>query len=159
MNCSLPGSFVHGIFQARILEWVAISFSRGSPWARDRTQIFRTAGRLFTIWAIREAQGALPYIALFFLIGLLLSNSLNNYLLCCSFSKSCLTLFNHMDCSMPGFPALHYLLEFPQTYVHWVSDTIWPSCSLSSLSPPASVFPSVRVFSNESALCIRWPKY
>ena len=56
MDCSLPGSSIHGIFQARILEWVAISFSRSSSWPRDRTQVSHTAGRLFTIWATREAQ-------------------------------------------------------------------------------------------------------
>ena len=56
MIYSLPGSFVHGIFQARILEWVAISSSRGSSRLRDRTQISCIAGRLFTIWATREAH-------------------------------------------------------------------------------------------------------
>ena len=50
MDCSPPGSSVHGIFQARILEWVAISFSRGSSWSRDQTRVFRITGRLFTIW-------------------------------------------------------------------------------------------------------------
>ena len=55
MDYSLPGSSVHGILQARILEWVAIPFSRGSSWPRDRTQVFHIAGRCFTIWATREA--------------------------------------------------------------------------------------------------------
>ena len=54
MDCSLPGSSVHGIFQARVLEWVAISFSRGSSQPRDRTWVSRTAGRRFTVWATRE---------------------------------------------------------------------------------------------------------
>ena len=49
--CSLPGSSVHGIFQARVLEWVAISFSRGSPSPRDRTPVFRIVERSFTVWA------------------------------------------------------------------------------------------------------------
>ena len=49
-----PGSSVHGIFQARVLEWVAISFSRESSQPRDRTQISRIAGRHFTVWATRE---------------------------------------------------------------------------------------------------------
>ena len=52
MDCSLPGSSVHGIFQARILESVAISFSRGSSRPRDWTWLSHTAGRLITIWAI-----------------------------------------------------------------------------------------------------------
>ena len=53
MDCSLPGSSVHGIFQARILEWVAISFSRGSSQPRDRSRVSRIVGRRFTIWATR----------------------------------------------------------------------------------------------------------
>ena len=56
MDCSPPGSSVRGIFQAGILEWVAISFSRGSSRPRDRTQVSRTAGRHFTIWATRETR-------------------------------------------------------------------------------------------------------
>ena len=54
MDCSLPGSSVHGIFQARVLEWGAIAFSRGSSWPRDWTQVSRIAGGRFTIWATRE---------------------------------------------------------------------------------------------------------
>ena len=53
--CSPPGSSVHGILQARILEWVAISFSRGSSWPRDWTQVSCTAGSFFTDWATKEA--------------------------------------------------------------------------------------------------------
>ena len=58
IDCSLPGSSVHGILQARILEWVAISFSRGSSWLRNRTQVSYIAGRLITDWATREALGS-----------------------------------------------------------------------------------------------------
>ena len=54
MDCSLPRSSVHGSFQARILEWVAISFSRGSSQPRDQTRVSRIVGRCFTIWATRE---------------------------------------------------------------------------------------------------------
>ena len=54
MNGSLPGSAVHGIFQARILEWAAISFSRGSSQPRDRTRVSCFADRCFTVWATRE---------------------------------------------------------------------------------------------------------
>ena len=57
---------------------------------------------------------------------------------CCqSVAKSCSTFWDPMDCSSPGFPVLHYLLEFAQTHVHWVSDAIQPSHPLSPLSPPA----------------------
>ena len=52
----LPGSSIHVIFQARILEWVAISFSRGSSWPRDQTQISHIVGRPFTAWATREVN-------------------------------------------------------------------------------------------------------
>ena len=55
MDCSLPGSSVHGILQATILEWVAIPFSRGSFWPRDWTLVSCIAGRFFTVWAPREA--------------------------------------------------------------------------------------------------------
>ena len=58
MDCSLPGSSVHGIFQARVLEWVAISFSRGSSQPRNWTQVSCIAGKCLTIWATREASSA-----------------------------------------------------------------------------------------------------
>ena len=64
-----------------------------------------------------------------------------------------------MDCSMPGSSVLHYLLKFAQIHLHWVGDAIWPSHPLLPLSHFASIFPSIRVFSNESALPISWPKY
>ena len=54
VDCSLPGSTVHGILQARILEWVAIPFSRRSSWCRDWTLVSCIAGAFFTIWATRE---------------------------------------------------------------------------------------------------------
>ena len=68
-------------------------------------------------------------------------------------------LCDPMDCSRPGFPVLRHFPEPAQTHVHWVSDAIQPPHPLSSRSRPASIFPSIRVFSNESALCIKWPKY
>ena len=77
---------------------------------------------------------------------------------CCSVARLCPTLCNSMDCSTPDLPVLHYLSEFAQVHVHWDGDTI----QLSHLLPPSSPFalslPSIRVFSNESALHIRWPK-
>ena len=54
MDCSLPGSSVHGIFQAVVLEWIAISFSSGSSRPRDGTQVSRIVDRRFTVWATRE---------------------------------------------------------------------------------------------------------
>ena len=74
-------------------------------------------------------------------------------------TQSCPTLCDPVDCSMPGFPVHHQLLELPQNYVHWVGDAIQPSHPLSSPSFPPSIFPRIRVFSSESVLRIRWPKY
>ena len=62
-----------------------------------------------------------------------------------------------MDCSRPGLPVYHQLLEFTQTHLHWVSDAIQPSHPLPLLLP--SVFPSIRVFSIESVPRTRWSKY
>ena len=77
---------------------------------------------------------------------------------CCSVAKSCPTLCDPMDCSMPGFPVLHYLPEFPQTHVHWVDDAIQPSHLLLS-SPDLNLSQHQGLFPNESALPIRWSQY
>ena len=63
-----------------------------------------------------------------------------------------------MHCSTPGLPVHHQLSEFTQTHVHWVGDVIQSSHPLLYPSPPPSIFPSIRVFSSESVLHIRWPK-
>ena len=94
----------HGILQAKILEWVAVPFSRGSSQPRNRTQVSCVAGRFFTNWAIREAP-------------------------LCSDS-----------CPFGQWPSNHLIL-----------------CLLFLLLP--SVFPSIQIFSSESAFRIRWPKY
>ena len=78
---------------------------------------------------------------------------------CCSVTQLYPTLCNPVDCSMPGFPVNHQLLELAQTHVHPVGDVIQPSHPLSPLLLLPSIFPSIRVFSKESVLCIRWPKY
>ena len=76
-----------------------------------------------------------------------------------SVAQSCPTLCNPMNHSMPDHPVRHQLLEFTQTHVHWVGDAIRHLilCCPLPLLPP--IPPSIRVFSNESTLCIRWPKY
>ena len=78
---------------------------------------------------------------------------------CFSVTQSYLTLCNPMDSSKPGFPVLHRLPGLVQTHVHSVGDAIQPSHPLSSLLLLPSIFPSIRVFSTESALHIMWPKY
>ena len=77
----------------------------------------------------------------------------------CSVAKSYPILCDPMDCSMPGFPVLHHLPEFVQVHVHWVGDAIQPSHPMLSPSPPTFNLLSIRVFSNESAVCIKCPKY
>ena len=76
-----------------------------------------------------------------------------------SVSQSCPTLCDPVNCSMPGLSVHHQLPEFTQTHIHRVGDAIHPSHPLSSHSPPALIPPSIRVFSNESTLHMRWPKY
>ena len=74
-------------------------------------------------------------------------------------AQLCPTLCDIMDCSMPGFPVLHYLREFAQTHVQWVDDAIPPSHPVSPLSLLALNVSQHQGLSSESALCIRWPKY
>jgi len=76
-----------------------------------------------------------------------------------SIAQSCLTLCHPMNHSTPGLPVQHQLPEFTQTHVHQVGDAIQPSHPLSSPSLLPPIPPSIRVFSNESTLRIRWPKY
>ena len=74
-------------------------------------------------------------------------------------SLSCVQLYDPMDCSMPGFPVHHQLPEFTQTHVHPVDDAINHLILCHPLLLLPSILPSIRVFSNESVLRIRWPKY
>ena len=107
VDCSPPGISILGTLQVRIMEWVAISSSRVSSWPRDWTCI--------------------SYVSC--IVGGLLTLSY-------SITKLCWTLCYPMDYSTPGFPVLHYLQEFAQTHVHWVSDAIQPSHPLLPLYPP-----------------------
>ena len=75
-----------------------------------------------------------------------------------SVAQSCPTLCNPRDCSKPGLPVYHQLPEFTQTHVHRACDAIQPFHPLPSPSP-SPIPPSIRVFYNESTLCMRWPKY
>ena len=78
---------------------------------------------------------------------------------CCSVTKLCPTPCSPMNCSPPGFPVIHYLMEFAQLMS---IESVMPSNQLILCRPLLllpSTFPSIRVFSNELALCIRWPKY
>ena len=76
-----------------------------------------------------------------------------------SVAQSCLTLCDPMNCSIPGLPVHHQLLEFTQTRIHWVSDAIQPSHPLSSPCPLAPNPSQHQSFSSKSTLHMRWPKY
>ena len=119
MDYCPPDSSAHGIFQARILEWVTIPFSKESSQFRNQTQVPCIAGGFFIISATREAQMCIR------------SDQIG------SVAQSCPTLCHPMNRSMPGLPVHHQLPEFTQTHVHRVSDAIQPSHPLLSPSPPA----------------------
>ena len=131
MDCSLPGSSVQGIFQARILEWVAISFSRGSSRPRGRTQVSHIVGRRFTVWATREDQAQWPLLthqarsysrdftfALTFAWKILKKKKKNftgfshiiQISLCSNVTRSLSTYLNHSD--ILYHPTLLYLFSF-----------------------------------------------
>ena len=104
IDCSLPGSAVHEIFQVRILEQIAISYSRGSFPPRDKTQDL--------------------FYLLHWCMGSLSLCHLEAHQLSSVQSFSCVWPCNPMDCSIPGFPVHHQLPELAQTHVHQVSDAI-----------------------------------
>ena len=85
------------------------------------------------------------------------------YLCWCSVAQSCLTLYDPMDCSMPGLPVSHHLLKFAKVHVHCIDDAIQPSHPLTLSSPfPLSLSlhqGPMSCFSNELTIHIRWPKY
>ena len=131
MGWGLPGSSVHGIFQARIVKWVAIPFSRGSSWTRDQTQVC-IVGRLCHLSHFSSVQfsrsvvshSAIPWTAA---------------------RQASLSITNSWSSPKPMstesvMPPSHLILCRPLLFL-------------------PSIFPSIRVFSNESALRIRWPKY
>ena len=151
MDYSLPGSLVHGIFQARVLEWVAISFSRGSSQPRNWTRVSHIAGRCFTFWATRK----IPYQEW--------SDSLWSHLptpliLSVQFSsviQSCPTLCKPMDCSMPGLPVHHQLPEFTQNsrlLSQWchptISSSVVPFSSCLQSFPASGSFPMSQFFAS-----------
>ena len=136
MDCNLPGSSVHGVFQAKILAWVAISYSRGPSWPRDGTRVS---------WVFCTGRWMRYHHAS--LLSLLFSHSV---------MSDSLWL---MDCSTPGLPVHQQLLEFTQIHGHSVGDAIQPSHPLSSPSPPSFNLSQHQGLFKYFILCIRWPKY
>ena len=138
MDFSLPGSSLYGILQARILAWTVILFSRGSSWPRGQTYISCITGRFFTIWATREAH--IAWSVQFSRSVLSNSGTLRTttYQPSLSITNSW-SLFKVMSIELV-MPSNHLIL-----------------CCPLLLLP--SIFPRIRVFSNESVFCIRWPKH
>ena len=138
---------VHGILQARILEWVAFPFSSGSSQPRNQTGVSCIAGRFFTelsgkprYWA--ESLHCSPETIAALLIGLPFrsipfSSVQFHSVQFRSVTQLCPTLCDPMNRSTPGLPVHHQLPEFTQTHVHRVGDAIQPSHPLSSPSPPS----------------------
>ena len=107
MDCSLPGSSIHGIFQARVLEWGAIAFSKGSSWLRDQTQVSCIAGRCSTLWA----SGETPKMPL----SLVIKHNINRH-------KSPVTLIIYtLECICVENVTLSLWALHPQTYNHRVT--------------------------------------
>ena len=144
IDCSLPGSSVHGILQARILKWVVMPSSRGSSRPRGWIQVSCITGRFFTFWATREAQRADSCLH----DGISCEDypvAIHNFVVQ-SFSR--VRLF--MQCTRLPCPSPSQSLpNFMST------ELVMPSNHLILCPPPLlllSVFPSIKVFSNESAL-------
>ena len=127
MDCSPPGSSLLGIFQPRTVEWVAISYSRGSSQASNWTCVscISCIGRHWATW---EAQTTICVIEMILKIQSVQFSSV---------AQSCLTLCDPMNCSTPGLLVHHQLPDCTQTHVHQVGDAIQPSHPLLSPSPPA----------------------
>ena len=142
MDCSLRGFSVHRISQTKILEWVAIFFSRGFFWPRDKTCVSWIGRWILYHWATNLPM-KMPFIYQWKGSPFIPFSSVQFS----SVAQLCLTLGNPTDCSIPGFPVHHQLLELTQTHVHWTwqwchptisSSVIQPSHPLSSPSPSTS---------------------
>ena len=115
IDCSLPDSSVHGILQERILEGIAILFSRGSSWPRDQTQIFQTAVRFFSTWATREGP-----LAFSLYVGCLFGTLRELYVAAAAAKslQSCPTPSDPMDYSLPD-SSIHRI--FQARVLEWVA--------------------------------------
>ena len=161
MYCGSPGSYVHGVLLERILEWIATSFSRVSFQTRDWTHVSYIGRWILYHWATMEAPIYLPLCNLLALeeTGVPLSWYFSTIYYCyCSVAQLCLfvtpwtaacqaSLSFTISWNLPKFMSI--ALVMPSSHL-----ILW--CPLLLLP---SIFPSIRDFSNESAACIRWPKY
>ena len=121
MASSLPGSSIHGILDARILEWVAISFSRRSFRPRDRTQVSCIAGRCFTLWATREAPNKAKPIPNYLLKQLWISMLQKEYL-----GSGCSLLKSQSTGQAGGKESVLYFRRLQLRRVGWWMSVQWP---------------------------------
>ena len=140
MDCSPPGSSVHGILQAKILEWVTISFSRGSSHSKDRTCISCICRLILYCWDTREAPSWFQFSSV---------QSLSHvWLFVTPWTAAC-----QASLSITNSRSLLRLISIESVMT---SNHLFLCCPLLLLP---SILPRIRVFSNESALLIRWPKF
>ena len=149
MNYSLPGSSVHGISQARMLEWIAVSFTRVSSWPRNQTSV-SCAGRFFTTKPQEKPHSTVNY---------------TQYLLI-TYQFSSVQSLSRVRLFVTQWTAAHQaslsITNFQSLFKLMSIKSVMPSNHLILGHPLlllSSVLPSIRVFSDESVLCIRWPKY
>ena len=127
--------------------------------------IFPVCEHCITVFLLTEISALNIHATLWFKLGVIAFEPVDpvqarlNWLQFSSVVQSCPTLCNPVDCSTPGLPVHHQLPELAQTHVHWVSDAINHLILCRPLLLPLWVIPSIRVFSNESVLRMRWPKY
>ena len=148
MDCSLPGSSVHGILQARILEWVAIPFSRESSRLRDWTRVSCTADRFFTVWATKEEKMSwfelnfvdkyifftLPPFQLHFLVPFLMDLNflliIENSYMAHYIANNTIKLYNNLLSLLWIFYVLLYIHNFSmfQNYHHFECSNLTIGC-------------------------------
>ena len=138
MDCSPPGFSIHGIYQTRILEWVAISYSRESPQPRDWTWIF---------FLLHWQADSLPlyHLGSPFIGSVQLLSHVQLFVNPCTAACQA-SLFITNSQSMLKLPSIESVI--PSNHLILCGPLLLPS-----------IFPSIRVFSDESVLCIKWPKY
>ena len=144
----------------------AFSVPKADVMNRLKTFVWPSSMAFFVSWLPSQIWGFASQLSLSFLffdhlfclIASLLGDWPTDKDKFSSVTHSCLTLYKHMDCSMPGFPVHHQLLELAQTHVHQVGDAIQPSHPLSPPSPAFSLSQHQGLL-QWVVLCIRWPKY
>ena len=129
---------------------------KASALCNDRHQQMQTQTPAFTVPQISKLLTPVEGLLCSWALCLELGTEIPK---CCSVSKSCLTFWDPMDCSTPGFPILHDLPEFAQIHVHWVGDAIQPSHPLPPPSPPALNLSQHQGLIQWVSSSHQWPKY